>query len=151
MYDRLRPSEADMASRKQLVEKLQRIFDSEWPAHRFIVHPFGSAVNMLCSRASDIDRCQFAIGKRHGRSCHIAHLLRKHGFRDIDLRKARARVPVVRFVDPDLHLSCDINVNNPLALHNTLFVRHYVTRHPLVAPFMLLIKYWTQRRVLNDA
>ncbi|KAJ1503353.1 hypothetical protein HMI56_002191, partial [Coelomomyces lativittatus] len=67
------------------------------------------------------------------------------------MQKARARVPVVRFTDPETQLSCDINMNNALALQNTLFLKFYVDQHPLVKPLFMLLKFWTHRRQLNDA
>ncbi|KNE72023.1 hypothetical protein AMAG_20426 [Allomyces macrogynus ATCC 38327] len=291
LYEQLQPSAKNLAARRAFVDKLQRIFDDEWPALRLVVYPFGSSVNHLCMCTSDLDVCltpatdeppsalddastsgyasssrhastassldgcdtgpvgtgwaingtgagfpPFAMASghppppppppppmpmstmapprshqshfhphahfphhshHHGGGHHhngghhhghhrrhfasrsydggrrprdvpaylaaansgnpgdlmraIAVLLKKHGFRDVDMTKANARVPVVRFTDPALHLSCDINVNNPLALHNTLYVAHYVHQASVVAPLLMLVKYWTQRRALNDA
>ncbi|KAJ3361419.1 hypothetical protein GGF32_007343 [Allomyces javanicus] len=180
MYEWLRPTPAQMIARQKLVDKLQMILDVEWPHRSVVVHPFGSSVNQLCTRNSDLDVCVMASelssngrrrshhqNGRHGKGARnarpaapldptklvfeIAHLLHQHGFVDIDLSKVGARVPVVRFMDPELNLSCDINVNNPIALHNTLFIRHYVrTQHPLVVPLLVLVKYWAQRRLVNS-
>ncbi|KNE55581.1 hypothetical protein AMAG_01472 [Allomyces macrogynus ATCC 38327] len=180
MYEWLRPTPAQMIARQKLVDKLQMILDVEWPHRSVVVHPFGSSVNQLCTRNSDLDVCVMATelalngrrrhhhqNGRYGKGARnprpaapldptklvfeIAHLLHQHGFVDIDLSKVGARVPVVRFMDPELNLSCDINVNNPIALHNTLFIRHYVrTQHPLVVPLLVLVKYWAQRRLVNS-
>ena len=64
---------------------------------------------------------------------------------------AHAKVPIVKIWDPELELACDMNVNNTLALENTRMMRTYVEIDPRVRPLAMVIKYWTRRRVLNDA
>ena len=65
--------------------------------------------------------------------------------------RAVAKVPIVKCCDPELELACDINVNNPLALENTRMIRTYVQLDDRVRPLAKIIKYWTKRRLLNDA
>lgn len=65
--------------------------------------------------------------------------------------RAIAKVPIVKCWDPVLKLACDINVNNPLALENTRMIRTYVQLDDRVRPLAKIIKYWTKRRLLNDA
>jgi DNA polymerase sigma len=62
-----------------------------------------------------------------------------------------AKVPIVKIWDPELGLACDMNVNNTQALENTRMVRTYIEIDPRVRPLAMIIKYWTRRRVLNDA
>lgn len=62
-----------------------------------------------------------------------------------------AKVPIVKMVDPDLGLACDMNVNNTLALENTRMIKTYVEIDPRVRPLAMIIKYWTKRRIVNDA
>ena len=65
--------------------------------------------------------------------------------------RASAKVPIVKCWDPELRLACDLNVNNPMALENTRMVRTYVQLDERVRPLAKIIKYWTKRRILNDA
>ena len=58
LYDRLLPTDAIEINRRKLVNKLERLFNDEWPGHDIQVHLFGSSGNMLCSDDSD--------GKRPG-------------------------------------------------------------------------------------
>lgn len=44
-----------------------------------------------------------------------------------------------------------MNVNNTLALENTRMIRVYVEIDPRVRQLMMIIKYWTRRRIVNDA
>lgn len=64
---------------------------------------------------------------------------------------SHAKVPIVKIWDPELRLACDMNVNNTLALENTRMVRTYVDIDERVRPLAMMIKYWTKRRILNDA
>ena len=62
-----------------------------------------------------------------------------------------AKVPIVKFWDPELGLACDLNVNNTLALENTRMVKLYVEIDTRVRPLAMIIKHWTKTRILNDA
>lgn len=62
-----------------------------------------------------------------------------------------AKVPIVKVWDPELKLACDMNVNNTLALENTRMVRTYMEIDERVRPLAMVVKYWTRRRVINDA
>lgn len=62
-----------------------------------------------------------------------------------------AKVPIVKIWDPVLEIACDMNVNNTLALENTRMIRTYVDLDERVRPLAMLIKYWTKRRIVNDA
>lgn len=53
LYDKLLPTEQVEENRKRLVEKLEKIFNDEWPGHDIKVHLFGSSGNLLCSDSSD--------------------------------------------------------------------------------------------------
>lgn len=65
--------------------------------------------------------------------------------------RASAKVPIVKCWDPELRLAVDLNVNNPLALENTRMIKTYVQLDDRVRPLAKIIKYWTKRRILNDA
>ncbi len=62
-----------------------------------------------------------------------------------------AKVPIVKMWDPELELSCDMNVNNTLALENTRMIRVYIEIDPRVRQLAMIIKYWTKKRIVNDA
>lgn len=62
-----------------------------------------------------------------------------------------AKVPIVKIWDPELELACDMNVNNTLALENTRMIKTYVQIDERVRPLAMIVKYWTRRRIINDA
>jgi DNA polymerase sigma len=63
----------------------------------------------------------------------------------------QAKVPIVKMWDPELKFTCDMNVNQVLAVENTRMIKTYVQLDERVRPLAMVIKYWTRRRVLNDA
>ncbi|KAF6834258.1 poly(A) RNA polymerase Cid11 [Colletotrichum plurivorum] len=150
LYDRLIPTPKVEENRKKLVVKLERIFNEEWPGNDIRVHLFGSSGNLLCSDDSDVDICITTAWKEMEGVCMIANLLAKKGMEKVVCISA-AKVPIVKIWDPELGLACDMNVNNTLALENTRMVRTYVEIDPRVRPMAMIIKYWTRKRIVNDA
>ncbi|KAG8525727.1 uncharacterized protein KY384_000487 [Bacidia gigantensis] len=126
LYDRILPSRESDQRRADFVQKLDRILNEKWPGNDIRVHMFGSSGNMLCTNDSD-DGMQNVVCVPH------------------------AKVPIVKFWDPEIHLACDMNVNNTLALENTRMIKTYVQLDARVRPLAMIIKYWTKRRILNDA
>lgn len=53
LYDRLLPSAESDDRRRQLVRKLEKLFNDKWPGHEIKAHVFGSSGNKLCSSDSD--------------------------------------------------------------------------------------------------
>jgi DNA polymerase sigma len=53
LYERLLPTEAIGKNRHRLVQKLEKLFNDEWPGHNIRVNLFGSSGNLLCSDDSD--------------------------------------------------------------------------------------------------
>ena len=53
LYDRLLPTPESEIQRQKLVQKLEKLFNDEWPGHDIRVHVFGSSGNLLCTDESD--------------------------------------------------------------------------------------------------
>ncbi|ODM15478.1 hypothetical protein SI65_09081 [Aspergillus cristatus] len=150
VYDRLLPSAESDDRRRQLVRKLEKLFNDQWPGHNIKVNVFGSSGNKLCSSDSDVDICITTTYKELEHVCLLAEVLARHGMERV-VCISHAKVPIVKIWDPELRLACDMNVNNTLALENTRMVRTYVEIDERVRPLAMIIKYWTKRRILNDA
>ncbi|KAI1114712.1 hypothetical protein F5Y14DRAFT_160692 [Nemania sp. NC0429] len=150
LYDRLQPTEVVESKRGKLVQKLKKLLNDTWPGHDIDVHLFGSSGNFLCSDDSDVDICIVTPWKELEGVCMLADLLSKHGMEKV-VCVASAKVPIVKIWDPELELSCDMNVNNTLALENTRMIRTYIEIDERVRPLAMIIKYWTRKRILNDA
>lgn len=52
--------------------------------------------------------------------------------------------------DPELSLACDLNVNNHVAVKNTLLIKAYVEMDERVRPLAMIIKHWAKQRILNE-
>ncbi|KAK4156784.1 hypothetical protein C8A00DRAFT_12297 [Chaetomidium leptoderma] len=150
LYSGLLPTDAIEINRRKLVNKLENLFNDEWPGHDIRVNLFGSSGNLLCSDDSDVDICITTPWRDLESVCLIADLLQRHGMENV-VCVSSAKVPIVKIWDPELNLACDMNVNNTLALENTRMVRTYVGIDDRVRPLAIIIKYWTRRRIINDA
>ncbi|KAL7920096.1 hypothetical protein ACQKWADRAFT_315076 [Trichoderma austrokoningii] len=150
IYNKLLPTDKIEENRKKLVNKLEMIFNDEWPGHDIKVHLFGSSGNLLCSDDSDVDICITTPWHEMEDVCMIADLLARRGMEKVVCISA-AKVPIVKMWDPELGLACDMNVNNTLALENTRMVRTYVETDPRVRQLAMILKHWTRRRIVNDA
>lgn len=79
----------------------------------------------------------------------LKQFLEKHHMRNI-IPIFSARVPIVKFVDPDSGLNCDICVNNILAVHNTRLLRTYSILDIRCAQLIYVVKYWASKREINQ-
>ncbi|EEH17733.2 hypothetical protein PABG_00296 [Paracoccidioides brasiliensis Pb03] len=150
LYDRLLPSEESEQRRLKFVNKLEKLLNKQWPGNNIRVHVFGSSGNKLCSSDSDVDICITTTYKELEKVCMLADFLAKSGMERV-VCVSHARVPIVKIWDPELLLACDMNVNNTMALENTRMIRTYVDIDERVRPLAMILKYWTKRRILNDA
>ncbi|KAI1154400.1 hypothetical protein F4825DRAFT_187129 [Nemania diffusa] len=150
LYDRLQPTDAVETKRHKLVQKLEKLLNDTWPGHDIRVQLFGSSGNFLCSDDSDVDICIVTPWKELEGVCMLADLLAKHGMERV-VCVSSAKVPIVKIWDPELELSCDMNVNNTLALENTRMIKTYIGIDDRIRPLAMIIKYWTRQRILNDA
>ena len=149
LYDRLTPSPKSEERRKKLVRKLEDMLHATWPEHSIKVEVFGSTGNRLGTNNSDVDICIMTDHEDLEQVCCLADLLARYGMERV-VCVSGAKVPIVKFWDPELELACDMNVNNPVALENTEMIRTYVDIDDRVRPLAMIIKYWAKRRVLND-
>jgi DNA polymerase sigma len=92
-----------------------------------------------------------ALDKRtYSVQCFLQPLIYADGMERVVCIPA-AKVRIVKVWDPELQLSCDMNVNNVAALENTRMINLYVQIDDRVRPLAMIIKHWTKKRILNDA
>ncbi|KAB8349704.1 hypothetical protein FH972_023719 [Carpinus fangiana] len=148
LYQKLLPSADSQRRRDALVAKLQRILEEEMPESRIKIDVFGSSGNLLCTSDSDVDVCVTMSG--NGMVCSIASILAKRAMDKVTCVHAKS-VPIVKIWDPELAMACDLNVNNQVALINTRLVRAYMQIGHSARKLAMLVKHWTQQRVINEA
>ena len=61
-----------------------------------------------------------------------------------------ARVPVLKFWGTNDQVLCDVSVNNLEGLSNSLLVREFCEKEPILAPVLRLLKHWARCRRLGD-
>ncbi|KAI9676159.1 MAG: hypothetical protein M1817_000904 [Caeruleum heppii] len=150
LYNRLIPASESERRRAMFVQKLERLLNDQWPGHEIRARVFGSSGNLLCTSDSDVDICITTPMKRLEKVCLLANALAEHGMERV-VCVSTAKVPIVKIWDPELEIACDMNVNNTLALENTRMIKLYVQIDERVRSLAMILKYWTKRRILNDA
>jgi len=111
-------------------------------------------VNGLETVYCDVDICLTTPSKEENyglnRMDNIATILEKYNMTEI-YTVQEAKVPICKFVDPETNLSCDINVNNTVALQNSMMVKTYASIDERAKQLIILIKHYAKRRMINDA
>ncbi|KAG9062613.1 hypothetical protein KI688_004915 [Linnemannia hyalina] len=150
LFETILPTEESHQRRTRLIGKIEEIVETEWPGQDIRVLPFGSTINDLGTNTSDVDICILTSWLGLQGVEMLAEVFRKHGMENVFCVPG-ARVPIVKLWDPELQLSCDMNINTQLGIMNSRMVKTYVAIDHRVRPFAMIIKHWARKRVLNDA
>ncbi|EEF50424.1 poly(A) polymerase cid, putative [Ricinus communis] len=137
IYESLIPPEEEKSKQKQLLTLLEKLVNKEWPEARLYL--YGSCANSFGVRKSDIDVClaiQDADINKSEVLLKLADILQSDNLQNVQAL-TRARVPIVKLMDPVTGISCDICINNVLAVVNTKLLWDYSQidqRRPAVLP-----------------
>jgi len=146
------PTPADDAARARLLAYVRSLARSLWGAR---AEPFGSTATGLYFSRADLDICVLPLTASGSTPqppkalYALAGRLRGAGFVHIQ-PITHARVPIVKFVEPQSGMQCDISLSNALALRNSALLRFYSDLDPRVRPLALAVKLWASRRGIND-
>ncbi|GAB66092.1 hypothetical protein PCYB_082530 [Plasmodium cynomolgi strain B] len=152
----LRPSQNDVNSIKTFLAFLQKEINKHYKNCH--VTPFGSIINGFWTRNSDIDIC-IQIPILLSRKDQITFLkkicLILNNFNDgIIEQRFSAKVPIIHFYCKSLRhsfeLSCDISVNNILAVVNSKLIQKYVSIDKRLQLMGIALKYWSKKKNIND-
>jgi len=152
VHSTLRPPESDLQKKRDLVKRLQAIVTAAFPNQNAEIHMFGSSANDFCLKRGDLDMCltiDETTMKRENVIKKLAKVLETKNMKEL-LALPRARIPIVKFVDPRRKLSCDICVNNTLALENTRLLGDYASIDPRMRQLVFVVKRWAKQRSIND-
>ncbi|KAK9467606.1 hypothetical protein V1512DRAFT_252747 [Lipomyces arxii] len=150
LFESLQPSEKNASARHKFIVKIEKALNDEWPGHDIRVHPFGSTENLLCTNDSDVDVSISTPWKQLEDTCMLAKFWANNKMERV-VCVPGAKVPIVKIWDPEFEISCDMNVNNLLALDNTKLIKTYVQIDPRVRSLAMIVKHWAKQRALNDA
>uniref|UniRef100_A0ACD5U6A8 Uncharacterized protein n=1 Tax=Avena sativa TaxID=4498 RepID=A0ACD5U6A8_AVESA len=150
IFDSLVPSEEEIAKQKQLLAALSRLINKEWPNSKLYL--YGSCANSFGFSNSDIDLCLSIDNKEMSKVdiiLKLAEILQAGNFQNIQAL-TRARVPIVKLMDQVTGLSCDICVNNLLAVVNTKLLRDYAQIDRRLRQLAFIVKHWAKSRRVNE-
>ncbi|CXI75616.1 conserved Plasmodium protein, unknown function [Plasmodium berghei] len=152
----LRPSSNDINNIKQFLKILQNEIDKQYKNCH--VTPFGSVINGFWMKNSDIDIC-IQIPILLNRKDQISFLKKiclilNNYHNGIIEQRFSAKVPIIHFYCDDhkntFQLSCDISVNNILAVINSKLIQKYVSIDKRLQLMGIALKYWSKKRNIND-
>ncbi|KAL8160131.1 hypothetical protein V2J09_001668, partial [Rumex salicifolius] len=150
VFESLIPVEEEKAKQKQLFTRLQMLVCKEWPSARLFL--YGSCANSFGFPKSDLDVC-LAIGDQDIDKpeflLRLADILQKDNLENVQAL-TRARVPIVKLKDPVTGISCDICINNVLAVVNTKLLRDYGEIDGRLRQLAFIVKHWAKSRAVNE-
>ncbi|ESW06910.1 hypothetical protein PHAVU_010G086700 [Phaseolus vulgaris] len=150
IYESLIPPEEEKLKQKQLVALLEKLVSKEWPAAKLYL--YGSCANSFGVSKSDIDVC-LAIEEADLDKAKIimklADIFQSDNLQNVQAL-TRARVPIVKLMDPVTGISCDICINNLLAVVNTKLLQDYARIDPRLRQLAFIIKHWAKSRRVNE-
>lgn len=115
------------------------------------LHAFGSTQSQTSLGVGDLDLCLVVNGPSPRKILNkIRNILTELEMNEIEVI-GRAKVPIIKFKEPETGLPIDISVNNELALYNTELIRSYADTHPMVRNAVLTVKFWASSRGINQA
>ncbi|KAK3157391.1 hypothetical protein QOZ80_2AG0121180 [Eleusine coracana subsp. coracana] len=150
IFDSLVPSDEEITKQRQLCTTLSRLINQEWPDSKLFL--YGSCANSFGFSNSDIDLCLSIDAKEMSKVdiiLKLADILEAGNLQNIQAL-TRARVPIVKLMDPETGLSCDICVNNLLAVVNTKLLKDYALIDRRLRQLAFIVKHWAKSRRVNE-
>ena len=150
IYELFIPPDEERAKQKQLLALLEKLVCKEWPEARLYL--YGSCANSFGISKSDIDIC-LAFNETDVNKSEIllklVDILQSNNLQNVQAR-TRARVPIVKLMDPAAGISCDICRNNVLAVVNTKLLRDYAKTDARLQQLAFIVKQWAKARGVNE-
>ncbi|CAL9076187.1 unnamed protein product [Musa textilis] len=150
IFESLVPAEEEKAKQMQFLLSLQNLVNKEWPNAK--LHLYGSCANSFGVSKSDIDVCLAIDDHDLSKSdilLKLADILQSGNLQNVQAL-THARVPIVKLIDPVTGLSCDICVNNLLAVVNTKLLKDYAQIDKRLHQLAFLVKHWARSRRVNE-
>jgi len=150
IYESLIPGKEEETKRKQLIFCLEKVINRVWPGAR--LHLFGSCANAFGVSKSDIDICLSIDDEESSKPelvLKLAEILQAEDMHNVQAL-THARVPIVKFTDPLTGISCDICINNILAVVNTKLLYDYAQIDVRLQQLAFMVKHWAKSRQINE-
>ncbi|CCE81517.1 Piso0_002176 [Millerozyma farinosa CBS 7064] len=145
------PSKEEILTRNRVVKDLKREINSLWPDTE--THVFGSSATDLYLPGSDIDMVVTSkTGDYENRSklYQLSSYLRNRKLaKDIEVI-AKAKVPIIKFVDPSSNIHIDISFERRNGIEAAKRIRKWLDKTPGLRELVLIIKQFLRSRRLNN-
>ncbi|CAB4253550.1 similar to Saccharomyces cerevisiae YOL115W PAP2 Non-canonical poly(A) polymerase, involved in nuclear RNA degradation as a component of the TRAMP complex [Maudiozyma barnettii] len=145
------PSRQEIETRNKTIQKLRKVVRRVWPDST--LHVFGSYATDLYLPGSDID-CVITskTGNKEHRSYlyELARYLKSNGIgKQIEVI-AKARVPIIKFVDVGSDLHIDVSFERLNGIEIAKIIRTWLDDTPGLRELVLVIKQFLKSRRLNE-
>ncbi|EDO14802.1 hypothetical protein Kpol_1076p8 [Vanderwaltozyma polyspora DSM 70294] len=144
------PNRKEIELRNQTIGKLRDAVQHHWPDAN--LHVFGSYATDLYLPGSDIDCVvNSKAGDKQSRNClySLASHLKKEGLaEDIEII-AKARVPIIKFVEPLSKIHVDVSFERTNGLEAAKLIRGWLDSTNGLRELVLIVKQFLQARRLN--
>ncbi|KAI0567081.1 Nucleotidyltransferase [Gracilaria domingensis] len=146
----IEPTDAEKASRENMVTKVKSIVKSLWPdSHAEL---FGSYATNIFLPSSDIDMCvtNTPNGGEKAEFEQLAQAIRNvTGFaRRVNI--VDAKVKLVKIIASEGSINCDITIGVRNGPDYVPSIKKYVSTYPALRPLLLVLKCFLQQRNLNE-
>ncbi|KAF9347442.1 hypothetical protein BGX26_001052 [Mortierella sp. AD094] len=154
-YKKLQPPTELIERHKKLKGILEGVISSAFPGEDLTVEAYGSFVSGLLMGNSDADFCingpKIHDHEQLNDMKYLANILRTSGKMEKVVAISDAMVPIVKFLDPQTNMECDLNTGNNLGVINSDLIRIYTTLDERVKPFLFMIKAICKAQGINDS
>ncbi|KAG9142400.1 hypothetical protein Leryth_025424, partial [Lithospermum erythrorhizon] len=150
IYQSLIPPKEEKDKQEKLLTILRSLVKKDWPEAQLYV--YGSCANSFGFSKSDIDICLVIQNMDINKSevlLKLAETLESNNLQNVQAL-IRARVPIVKLMDPDTGISCDICINNMLAVINTKLLHDYARIDGRLRQLAFIVKHWAKKRGVNE-
>ncbi|CAK4096522.1 hypothetical protein Ae201684P_015972 [Aphanomyces euteiches] len=153
----LMPNLSEFAATRQAIYERVRGVVEQLPVPNLALDVFGSSNNFFGSMSSDMDMCLVvqppveSSSEKQKLLQMLVTQLPSDLFDELDTARLTARIPIVMFRDFQSSISCDVCVENTLALRNTRLLRTYALTDPRVRILAYVLKNWVKQRKINNA
>lgn len=145
------PTEEERYARDSCVQRVKDLVGQTWP--EALVEVFGSLRTQFYVPSSDIDLViMFPDDEERAPLKKLAALLKKNEVAEEGSIQvvAKARVPIVKYVDRLTAYPVDISFNVTSGTESGDLVSRYSAQFPALRPLTLLVKHFLEMRGLNE-
>lgn len=145
------PSKAEIVTRNTVVSRLKKEVSQFWPGTE--THVFGSCATDLYLPGSDIDIVIISVTgdyENRSRLYQLSSFLRTRNLaKNIEVI-AKAKVPIIKFVDPLSNIHIDISFERENGIIAARRIRKWLAASPGLRELVLIVKQFLRSRKLNN-